>query len=358
MGRGFGLPTLQAAAAGIVPMASDYTASRELASDHGEVLRIRTYLPDEFGILRALVDIDDAVQKVDRLYLDRALLGAKSKASARFARSYDWRAVVDHWDEMLKREVPRARRHASRPLPASRVTMLPNVAASLSRIAQVVQTALPEMPGGATVTLNVAESKPGELVGELFRDAARFDQGITLPVSLPRPGPALAKGRIPGGVYLAGKRDQEVLGRLSCLFPGLSAWSLVELPLGPDPESGKLVSATIVTDEAGYRRALGESMLALDLDGLDPNLPFTAAELGVPCIRADAGDQPWLWPELSVSGAGTRTATELGRTKLTDQGETSSIVARARERLLAPGRRPSQDKFPPGFRPLRWRKFD
>ena len=96
------------------------------------------------------------------------------------------------------------------------------------------------MPGGATVTLNVAESKPGELVGELFRDAARFDRRITLPVSLPGSGPTLNKGRIPGRVYVAGTRDQEVFAVLSRLFPGLSAWSLKNLELAHDPESGEL----------------------------------------------------------------------------------------------------------------------
>ena len=79
--------------------------------------------------------------------------------------------------------------------------------------------------------------------------------------------------------------------------------------------------ATIIVDgESGYRRALAESTLALDLDGIDPTLPVKAAELGVPCIRADVGDQPWLWPELSLKGADTSTAAKLGRTLLTDQG--------------------------------------
>ena len=129
-GEGFGLPTLQAAAAGVAPMASDYTASRELASDHGEALRIKAYVPDEFGILRALIDIDDTVQKLERLYRDRALLKEKSEASACFAKAYDWRTVVNLWDEMLKQEVPLARQRAARPAPSSRVTILPKLSCS------------------------------------------------------------------------------------------------------------------------------------------------------------------------------------------------------------------------------------
>jgi glycosyltransferase involved in cell wall biosynthesis len=331
-GEGFGLPTLQAAATGVVPMASDYTASRELTSGHGEALRIKTYIPDEFGILRALIDIDDTVDKLERFYHDRALLEKKSEASALFGKSYDWRTVVDQWNEMLTQEVPRARQRVSRPPPVSRVTILPNVAAGSSRLTQIVRQALPDMPG-ATVTLNVTESKPGELVGELFRDAARSDQRITLPVSLPAPSVATTKGRTPGLVYLAGARDKEVFKILWRLFPGLSAWSLVEMELGTNPESGKSIRATVITGETGYRRALFESTLAVDLDGVDPELPVKAAELAVPCIRADVGEQPWLWAELSVIGADIGTATELARTMLTDQGEASSACARARERL-------------------------
>jgi hypothetical protein len=323
-------------------MASDYTASRELTSGHGEALRIKTYIPDEFGILRALIDIDDTVDKLERFYHDRALLETKSEASARFGSSYDWRTVVDQWNGMLTQEVPRARQHASRTPPVSRVTILPNVPAGPSRLTQIVRQALPDMPG-ATVTLNVTESKPGELVGELFRDAARSDQRITLPVSLPAPGAALTKGRTPGLVYLAGARDKEVFELLWRLFPGLSAWSPVEMALGTDPKSEKPIKTTVVTGQIGYRRALVETTLALDLEGVDPELPVRAAEFGVPCIRADVGEQPWLWPGLSVTGADIGIATELARTMLTDQGEALSACARARERLTSriaePGRR-------------------
>jgi glycosyltransferase involved in cell wall biosynthesis len=64
-GEGFGLPTLQAAAAGVVPLASDYSGSRELVSGHGEAIRVRHFVLDTSGLRRALIDIDDAVDKLD-----------------------------------------------------------------------------------------------------------------------------------------------------------------------------------------------------------------------------------------------------------------------------------------------------
>jgi hypothetical protein len=38
----------------------------------------------------ALIDVEQAVARLDRLYRDRALLKSKSEASRRFAESYSW----------------------------------------------------------------------------------------------------------------------------------------------------------------------------------------------------------------------------------------------------------------------------
>ena len=71
-GEGFGLPTLQAAAAGVVPVAVDYAANRELVLDHGEAVPARHFLPGDFGIRAALIDIDATVARLETLYADRA----------------------------------------------------------------------------------------------------------------------------------------------------------------------------------------------------------------------------------------------------------------------------------------------
>ena len=47
----------------------------------------RLYVPDQFGIRRALIDIEDAVARLDRLYRDRDLLAAKSAEARRFAEA-------------------------------------------------------------------------------------------------------------------------------------------------------------------------------------------------------------------------------------------------------------------------------
>jgi glycosyltransferase involved in cell wall biosynthesis len=130
-GEGFGIPTLQAAAAGVVPMASAYTASHELVRGHGEPIRVEKYLRDGWGLRRALIDIDDAVEKLERLYQDRTYLESKSEASRRFAQSYNWKRIITQWHELLTREVPRLRekKHLkhSRPLNAKVSTQSSNL---------------------------------------------------------------------------------------------------------------------------------------------------------------------------------------------------------------------------------------
>jgi len=202
---------------------------------------------------------------------------------------------------------------------------------------------MPDVPDGATVTLQVTESKPGQLVSELFRDAARIDRRLTLPVSLPLPDATLTKSRIPGRVYVAGVRDAEIFSRLLAIFPGLTAWSLNKLVVTHDPETGKPIEATVVpTDgmshvlpDTAYRKALAESTLALDLDAVDPRLPALAARLSVPCIRSGATADAWLWAELQVSTGDMQKVVELVRTVLTDQGAAAACCALARQRLGA-----------------------
>jgi glycosyltransferase involved in cell wall biosynthesis len=342
-GEGFGLPTLQAAACGVVPMASDYTASRELTEGHGESIRVRDFIPDEFGIQRALIDPDDAVSRLDGLYQDRGLLAARSAASARFALDYAWDRVIDEWDRVLRQEMPRAHQHLARPVTTSRVTLVPDAGEGPSTLNRMVRQAVPGMPDGATVTMKVAESKPGEFISELFRDAGRLDRRLTIPVTLPVDGHPEAKGRTTGLTYLAGPRDVDAFLLLLLLFPGLAAWSTVPLDLGYDGDTGTPRRAVVVEGAAGYRRALAQSTLALDLEGTDGLLPELSAELGVPCVRLRTEEGLRLWPELALDKTDPAGAARVARVVLTDQGVAQSACASAKKSLVAlhdvPGRR-------------------
>jgi len=334
-GEGFGLPTLQAAAAGAVPMACEYTTSLELTAGHGEPVRIRRFLPDQFGIRRALVDIDDAVEKLERLYVDRELLAERSAASARFAQGYDWERIVPQWQELIQREGARLRMKARYAGSVSRVTLGARGDGAGNTLARTLRSALPDLPDGVRVTVDVVENKAGQLTGEVLRDAWSSDHCLTIPVTLPATDSA--RRRVIGCVYVAGPDDVPVLRTLSRVFPGLNAWSSAPLPLGPDRNGRPVVARAVARGTSEWTRYLAASVLALDLGSLDPELPARAAEFEVPCIGSCAHPiQEQLWPELTLTPPEPLAAARLARDLLTDQDEAAAICARARERLAAP----------------------
>jgi glycosyltransferase involved in cell wall biosynthesis len=167
-GEGFGLPTLQAAAAGVVPLASDYTASRELVRGPGVALRVKHFVRRGGGVLHALIDIDDAVNRLEQLYKDRSWLTAKSQAAERFAQSYDWTRIVPQWHALLEREVP-----------------------SLQR--------------------RVRSRRDNALPAEVLSQVPWLGNMLTLPVALPPAAPQGGQERIIGYVYAAGPSDAGVL---------------------------------------------------------------------------------------------------------------------------------------------------
>ncbi len=329
-GEGFGLPTLQAAAAGVVPMASDYTASRELCLGHGEPVTVKHYLTDQFGIRRALIDVEDAVRRLDRLYADRALLAEKSAAARRFAQGYDWQAVIAQWHALLQAEVPRLRARLLTPPPAERVTLRAAAPASgAADLLRTVQAVMPELAEGISVTLNVVASQAGQLAGEVYRDAFAGGHLLSIPAALPPAGLAPAKARSVGSIYLASEADIPVVRLLAEIFPAITAWSPAPLDLGIGKASGKPVrTPACPPGDPSFSARLAAATLALDLAGTDERLPWLAAGSGVPCIGLrSVAAQRELWPALSLDSPDAAAAAELARGLFTDQGEAAAACA-------------------------------
>lgn len=250
-GEGFGLPTLQAAAAGAVPLAGAYSASLELVEGHGEPIAIAAWSETEFGIRRALIDVDDAAERLGRLYDDRDLLQERSRRSVQFALEYDWGRVVDAWDALL------GSLRAKRPRPVP--------------VGVVHEERVPGL-GAASVTVKRVERTFGRLEAEIMADARGRASDVRLPV-VPRAcrvGGVLVPRRF-GRVCVAPGSALAFLA-LRRIFPALEGWT-------PD-ESG---------DEDLERYALAESILVLDLEGELPDETFSEACLfGVP--RVGPGD--------------------------------------------------------------------
>jgi glycosyltransferase involved in cell wall biosynthesis len=309
-GEGFGLPTLQAAATGVVPLASDYSASRELVLGHGETIRVRHFLVDAFGLRRALIDIDDAVNKLEMLYQDRQLLASKAQNSREFALSYDWECLVPQWEELLLREIARKR-------------MSPFSSVNASSISDVSHTE------EGSFDLVSRESTTGELETE---EAIQPERTLRIPVTLPL---AKSKQRIPGYVYAASQCDVPSVLALRRIFPGLKVWSTISLDFGSLVSDDKPLQVKVVeANSPEYRPHLALTTLALDTGGFDPQLPTEAAKLGVPCIGlAQQREQAWLWPDLSLTKPDPLMAAELGRQMLTDQGVATNLCLNARQHL-------------------------
>ncbi len=153
-GEGFGLPTLQAAAAGVVPFAPDYSANTELVENHGELIQVKAFQAGPFGIQRALIDIDDCVTRLEIYYRDPTLLQTKGEQAQRFALDYDWERILPMWDRLLQSEATTLRQW----VPCGHVTLHGRQLTGPVPIAQRVQSALRGLPPGVSIELEVASS--------------------------------------------------------------------------------------------------------------------------------------------------------------------------------------------------------
>jgi hypothetical protein len=339
-GEGFGLPTLQAAAAGVVPMAVDYSASRELVRGHGEAVGIEAYVPDQFGLRRALIDIDDAVARLERLYADRGLLETMAAAARRFAEDYDWSRLLPRWCELLEEALPSARRRMTQvPVSTLRIRAMGGGTRVDGGLPADVHRALEDavhLPDGAHAVVKVVASEAGRFAAEVQRDGSAFaaDQ-LSVPVTLPSADPSLVDRRRRGCIHVASALDAPLIWALARIFPAITVWASHPVDLGLSPFTGQPVRPTVVPMEGpGWLRHLAASVLAVDLGGAAPELPRIAADVGVPSVgRAELADQRALWPSLSLADADVHRAARLARNVLTNATLAESVVAAARERL-------------------------
>lgn len=302
-GEGFGLPTLQAAAAGAVPMACAYSASMELVEGHGEPIAVEDWTANEFGIRRALIDIEDAARRLGRYYDDRALLREHSGRSREFAAAYGWEQVLDRWDKLL-RSVNSGRRRIARPA-AERI-------ASLDTLLQRAGESIP----GTKVTVKVAERRFGRLEASILADVRRRGSDVQIPTC---PAPCdLGPIRVPRrpGYVGAGAADLRVLRDLQAIFPAVAGWTPASAAALADAPPG--VRIVPMTQPEECRLDLAQSVLLLNVCGEFPDAVLIDAALyGVPCVGTGAsGAQRALWPELAVEDRAA--AVRLARTLLTD----------------------------------------
>jgi glycosyltransferase involved in cell wall biosynthesis len=106
-GEGFGLPTLQAASAGVVPVVPANSANIELVRKHGFAVPCDSCAVDEFGVVRKFIDRAQAALVLQKLYDDPRLLQKRSQASRQFALDFSWDRVARQWDILLRQHITR-----------------------------------------------------------------------------------------------------------------------------------------------------------------------------------------------------------------------------------------------------------
>jgi glycosyltransferase involved in cell wall biosynthesis len=101
-GEGFGLPILEAMAAGVPVMATDYSACIELLEGRGELIAVRNFMTaGRHNVDYAIPDLDDLLTKLDSLYHDEDQRQHYSQLGVQFAKTLDWQPIVTQWDALL-----------------------------------------------------------------------------------------------------------------------------------------------------------------------------------------------------------------------------------------------------------------
>lgn len=111
-GEGFGLPHAEAMMAGIPLLLPDYTTSREqiLPEEEqrcGEFIKIASFaIQSGVNIKRAIIDIDDCADKLEKLYDDFSQKGTLLKEYGQIGRynaikRYDINKITREWDTLI-----------------------------------------------------------------------------------------------------------------------------------------------------------------------------------------------------------------------------------------------------------------
>jgi len=269
-------------------MAGSYSASCELVEGHGEVIGIADWSENQFGIRRALIDVEDATAKLARFYHDRNLLQERSRRAREFALAYGWAGVVAQWDQLL-RSLDETRRRSGR-VPGRRARPAESI----------VQSLLPHT-SGASLKVKIVQRQMGHLESSILADRRQHHSSDTYLPALASPC-EVAKVRVPRRLGYVGVSpgDAAVFVQLRRIFPILQGW--VPAPLGQEPDGVAGLEVLPLTAPEEVRFEVAQSVLLLNVSGeLPEELLVDAGLYGVPCIgtrRARA--QQILWPELAV----------------------------------------------------------
>ena len=215
-GEGFGLPTLQAAAAGAVPLAVDASASSELVRGHGVPVPVESTMSDEFGLVRTLLSREAAAEAIATLHDDPAGLASASRRSREFALGYGWDDIAGEWERHLAESAPRRRPVRSRSY--SFVSGQSSDPAAPAAVRSALAPAVSGLPDGAHVQVRIAERRHGEASGRILWERSTPDRSCRSRSGSRRCSAGVRAARV--GWLLAGPREPRGAGRRPGDLPG------------------------------------------------------------------------------------------------------------------------------------------
>ncbi len=299
-GEGFGLPNLQAACAGVVPIAGAFAASRELVEGHGYAVSAESTMLDEFGLVRWLLDRAGTVAALEELYQNRALLAARSARSRDFALGYGWDGIVDDWEHALLTAPQRRRPTRTQSYEwvagggGEQLDGLPEP------VANAATDVLATLPDGVSVSVRMFERRQGEVAAAIYEDAFGEGDELSVPVRLPPFFDGAPRPRV--GDILVGPADLGLAAMLRRIFPRLAI--SVPTPNGDPDHPQRLSLEQLLPPLVHYALVLDYGQDAT------PGIDLACAALGIPFAGVST-----IWPALP--GA---TPFLQARRLLTDQG--------------------------------------
>lgn len=112
-GEGFGIPFIEAMGCEIPIICTDYTTGKELVIDDGRCgelvkigesdIEIMNTLTGNWNVERAIADINDGAEKLNKLYYNKDLRYIYGKEGRRkVMKYYNWENVIPQWDRLFK----------------------------------------------------------------------------------------------------------------------------------------------------------------------------------------------------------------------------------------------------------------